>query len=736
MELFVFFLVLVVFGAPILGLVIVIALFTRMKRVEQRLVHLDRAQQRAPAAAGAAETRAAPERAAADRPPPAARPLEPARPAAAPSGPAPATPPPSPPTSPPPEPERVGPRLHEIPPSAPPAEAGGASIGRELPPEPPASHGLEEKLAARLFVWIGAIALALAGIFLVKYSFDRGLLGPTTRVLLGLLFGVVLLVVGEFLRRRVALIATGLTAAGIAVLYASLLAGVSLYGLIPRTPGFLLIVLVTAVAVALSLRQGPMIALVGLLGGFISPALIGSEEPQPAALFSYLFLLQLGLLLVVRRRGWWLLAPLTMLGGIAWAGAWIGVMFESSHAVWLGMFLFFSAALSVLAERASAASEPFAASGPLGAAQRLAISPAVGSAALGVGAGLLLAAVMTWQGRFNTTEWIFFGLLGAGALVLGRIDARYEPFAWMAPAAGAVLLWLWGGGGFSATLGLATTEPLGGAEATRFAWTLLLLAVLFAGGVYALMFQSARPARWASLSVMTAVGYLLVAYRFIEQPAWLPWGAIALLLAGVYTLGAIPLGRRRDTLPGGEAALAAAAVGATAFVALAVPMELERAWISVAWALEVAALAWLHRALRVRALLAVAGILAAAVSVRLLLNPAVLEYPIGEHALLNWLTYGYGLPILAFVFAARWLRDDDKTAPLPLALEGASVAFGFALLGLLVRHYVHPDKMFNADFTLREVAGYSVFWLAYAAGLLIAQRRWPSPLLAWSAWAL
>jgi uncharacterized membrane protein len=47
------------------------------------------------------------------------------------------------------------------------------------PPE--ARPDIEALLTARWGVWLGAAALVLAGVFLVRYAVDQGLLGPTPR---------------------------------------------------------------------------------------------------------------------------------------------------------------------------------------------------------------------------------------------------------------------------------------------------------------------------------------------------------------------------------------------------------------------------------------------------------------------------------------------------------------------------------------------------------------------------
>ncbi|WP_262031600.1 DUF2339 domain-containing protein, partial [Microvirga sp. Mcv34] len=67
---------------------------------------------------------------------------------------------------------------------------------------PPPRTGFEEKLGSRWAVWVGGVALALGGIFLVRYSIEQNLLSPGTRIALGGLFALALIGAGEGMRRR------------------------------------------------------------------------------------------------------------------------------------------------------------------------------------------------------------------------------------------------------------------------------------------------------------------------------------------------------------------------------------------------------------------------------------------------------------------------------------------------------------------------------------------------------
>ena len=50
-------------------------------------------------------------------------------------------------------------------------------------------------------IWLGGLCVGLAGVFLVRYSIEQGLLGPGARILLAVATGVILHGVAEWLRR-------------------------------------------------------------------------------------------------------------------------------------------------------------------------------------------------------------------------------------------------------------------------------------------------------------------------------------------------------------------------------------------------------------------------------------------------------------------------------------------------------------------------------------------------------
>ncbi len=581
-------------------------------------------------------------------------------------------------------------------PSRPPATA---------PPPLRSRPSLEERLGARLPVWIGSIALALAGAFLVKYSIDQGWIGPRVRVLAALAFGALLVAAGERLRRTAASIAQGLSAAGIAVLYAALFAAVQLYALLGAGTGFAAMAVVTAGAVALSLRHGPMVALIGLLGGLLTPQLVAAATPRPGQLFAYLLLLEVGLLAVTRRRRWTALAFATLAGGYAWTGLWLAGAVGRGGGTWAALFLLAGATAAVVSS-----AEPGTPRRWRGAAAAV--------AAVGVAGALTLLAGMVVTAGFSTTDWLFVGALAAGVLVLARLDATFLPLAGLAAVAVGLLAvaWAW---------------RLDAAEVGRFLATTAAFGALFAGGSYAALWGAPRPAHWARLAAAAAVAAPLVALAGAARAGRpLPAGALLLTLAAVAAAAVGPLLSRRAAL--GAAAAAAPALAAAALAALAAFYELERTPLTVAWALEVLLLVEAGRRLRLEALWRGAVPLALLVAARLLLAPG-LHVPPDGWIVLNGLSAAYGLPLAAFALGAARLRGAGEAAGPPgewrgglaRALELAAVAFAVAGVTWEVRQAFHGAAWDAPLDDLGEWGTLLVAWLGLAALLDRAAARAP-----------
>jgi uncharacterized membrane protein len=189
----------------------------------------------------------------------------------------------------------------------------------------------EQFMGVKLFAWVGGLAMFLGVVFFVKHAFDQGLIPPEMRVALGFLAGLAMVAGGAVLHRRnYQMPAQTLCATGILILYGTTFACRSIYhfewfGLVPT---FLLMALITVAALLLALRlEALVVAILGLVGGFLTPALLSTGQDNPLGLFSYIALLDVGLLALAFHRRWHFLALMAAVGTLFLQLGWMSEFF-------------------------------------------------------------------------------------------------------------------------------------------------------------------------------------------------------------------------------------------------------------------------------------------------------------------------------------------------------------------------------------------------------------------------
>jgi predicted membrane protein DUF2339 len=197
-------------------------------------------------------------------------------------------------------------------PPPPPSRPSRASVPE--PALPRRSFDWEALIGVKFFAIVASLALFLAGGFFVSYSMEHGWLTPPTQFAIGILAGITCLVLGELKgSRRYAWTGDALDAAGISLLYVVFFAAFARWHLVDATAAFVLFVLATAVAVLLAIRRASLlIALLGLIGGFASPAIVATGQDNPIGLFGYLLLLNAGLAWVAYKKRWPLLTAISL----------------------------------------------------------------------------------------------------------------------------------------------------------------------------------------------------------------------------------------------------------------------------------------------------------------------------------------------------------------------------------------------------------------------------------------
>ena len=798
----------------------------------------------------------------------------------------------------------------------------------------------EQFMGAKLFAWIGGLALFLGVAFFVKYSFEHNLIPAELRVAIGFVVGASLVVGGLLLKRQEnAVTAQTLCATGVLVLYAVTFACRAYYhfALFGFVPTFLLMTLITAVAFVLAVRLNAIVvAVLGIAGGFLTPVLLSRGEDNSLGLFGYIALLDIGLLAVAQRQRWNVLPILGAIGTALVQFAWVAAFFVPEKyfagnkvlifmAVFAGFQALFLAAAALAQRTGKANTELFACAIGLGAVamfsafyllsfQMIGHRPALlftylfvidlglltltltesrlvtVQAFAGLAAFIFLGA---WTGNYLTMDhlytalgfyflfalfhsatpialqrfrkieippwthvfpalallvalipifeftevsqlvWPFVLIVDFVAIVLAIATATLLPvvavlvltlvavgsLVWRIPSELTGLpnaLCLLGGfaifffvatnwaarrakprGNFatqlptlSATLpflllimvtlrlplanpssvfGLALVLAILLFSMTRFFSLDLLPAVALVSVLtleHAWHFEHFDPAH-ATLPLVWYLGFyaLFTIFPFIFQHKFasktVPWAAAA--LAGplhfylVYDMirsaypsvvpGLVPaafglpallglsvvLKRTPLTSAARNAQLALFGGAALFFITLIFPIEFDRQWITVGWALEGAALCWFfhrvpHPGLRLAGLA-----LLLIVFVRLAFNPAVLSYhPRAAFSVFNWYLYTYGIAAACMFTAARLLAPPCNLVlsrnVLPL-LNTLGTVLAFLIVNIEIADYFSPPGataltfQFSGNFA-RDMS-YSIAWALFALLLLIIgmQRR-------------
>lgn len=287
----------------------------RVMELEQRVATLERrlTQGAGDSAVQASELPAVPEVALAEVPLPPAQPLEVQRPQVAVV-------------------QVPGPEVAPQPaaPEAPTPKPPVAAPVRRPPPPPPVP--LRDRLPApianlifggNMLVKLGVLILFLGLAFLLRYTAERVTVPIELRYAAVALVGAGLLVLGWLLRNKRAGYALILQGAGIGVFYLTTLAAMKLSGLLPASVGFAFLFGVAVLSAALAvLQNAPVLAIVAALEGFAAPVLASTGSNQPVGLFTYLLVLDVGIVLIAWFRAWRVLNLIGFVGTFTLAAGW------------------------------------------------------------------------------------------------------------------------------------------------------------------------------------------------------------------------------------------------------------------------------------------------------------------------------------------------------------------------------------------------------------------------------
>lgn len=609
------------------------------------------------------------------------------------------------------------------------------STRKPTPPKP--GRSLEELVGARWSVIVGGLALALGGVFLVRYSIEQGLLGPAARVTLGALFSAGLLLLGERLRRGETAkdrkpidIPAVITSAGAVSAFATVYAAYALYGFLGPAAAFIALGIVAVATLLAALLHGPMLGAAGLIGAYGAPFLVSSDEPNALALFAYLFAPTAAAFAVARMRNW---PPLALAAGGA-AFAWGALAVLGGIATGAGPLLIYVAGLIALAAamhsggvpKAPEAHLPDWVCGPLIAL--FALLAVAAPAIDGFGATTLAATSAVMLFLLGLAAWApgLAPLAPVGVVLAALVTLSFDDSALSAMAE-------------ATSLPAPGETPRSDGLGSFLTFCGVIGAAFLAAGAFAARRASATPAwRTGLLAAAAAAAPLLVIasayWRVSEFAPDLRFATVAVLVAAALAALTEDSARREASGAASPAATAAFATGACAALGLALAMAMREGGLTVALAFLAMALGLVAVKRSIRALGWLAMIASAIVLIRIAIDPKIVGDSLGTTPIFNALLWGYGAPMVAFWIGSRAFSRAGQTIPAQ-ALEGLSLVFALLLGFMQARHFANGGDVEAVGVGLLE-AGLDAtvaFALSAAAGKLSLGRA--SPVLSWGALA-
>jgi uncharacterized membrane protein len=197
---------------------------------------------------------------------------------------------------------------------------------------------IEEFIGTNLLNKVGIAAVLIGLGFGTKYSIDHQLLDPLTRIILGYLAGIALIVIALRLKKNHENFSAVLLSGGMAALYFLTYAAYDFYQLMPQTMAFLLMVLYTGFTVFAAIQYNKeVIGIIGLVGAYAVPFLLSDGSGRVVILFSYMTIINTGILILAFKKYWKRLYYLAFV--LTWLsfGAWYADSYNENEHLWISL---------------------------------------------------------------------------------------------------------------------------------------------------------------------------------------------------------------------------------------------------------------------------------------------------------------------------------------------------------------------------------------------------------------
>ncbi|WP_337967250.1 DUF2339 domain-containing protein [uncultured Flavobacterium sp.] len=200
---------------------------------------------------------------------------------------------------------------------------------------------LEKFIGENLINKIGVLILVLGISYFVKYAIDKDWINEPARVGIGVLCGALVMGIAHKLRKNYAAFSSVIVAGAIAIFYFTIGIAFHDYHLFNQTVAFSIMVVITAFSALISLSYDRIeLAVLSLIGGFAVPFMVSTGEGNYVVLFTYIIILNIGILALAYYKKWNLVNILAYIFTVLLYGAWLSKDLTSGKPHYPGAFIF------------------------------------------------------------------------------------------------------------------------------------------------------------------------------------------------------------------------------------------------------------------------------------------------------------------------------------------------------------------------------------------------------------
>lgn len=200
---------------------------------------------------------------------------------------------------------------------------------------------IEKFIGENLINKIGILILVLGISFFVKYAIDKDWINEPARVGIGILAGAIVMFVAHKLKANYKAFSSVFVAGAVGIFYLTIGIAFHDYQLFSQTVAFIIMVVITAFSAFVSVSYDRKeLAVLTLIGGFAVPFMVSTGEGNYKVLFSYLVVLNLGMLTIAYFKKWNLVTILAFIFTSSIFVAWFESEFSLNKLPYSGAFIF------------------------------------------------------------------------------------------------------------------------------------------------------------------------------------------------------------------------------------------------------------------------------------------------------------------------------------------------------------------------------------------------------------